>query len=754
MKTTQYLILLLAFSFQLNAQIIDKINIDGLSIIDRGTVLNYLPFEASDFYSKNRQESLEKALMNTGFFKTVAIKDIDKELNITVIENPSIKEIEIEMDSEDFVEKSKIIENLEILDIVKGKIYNKVALQKLIIQIRAIYKSGGYSKANIDYKVSVDDYNLANIKINIVENSIIKINKISITGANNFDESDLLDLLDIGEADNFIFNYFTKRDHFSRVALDAGVEKLRNFYLNNGYLDIEIDKTVVSDDKDGRAGININLKEGPLYHIKEILFTGSQGFSVEKLQELMVLSGGDIFKRSSVVGGIKKITSFFADKGYAFAEISSKIIKEGSLISLTIDINTNQKVYINRITIEGNTRTQDDVVRREIGILEGGLYSDSELNKTITKIKLLGYFEDIKMNISKAKGANDRINLHFVVTEAKTGQFSIGISHSNSTGVAFNAGIKEKNIFGTGKTLNAKLAFSKAVKNIDLFFLDPYFTNEGHSISYGIFNKSIDGSKLGSSSYITDKSGIKLGYGVPLNEDSKVNLNIRLSSIDITCSTTFASSSYEKKQCEEDYSSEIYSSVSYVTNTLNNYNFPTKGMRLKTAFGMALPLADYRYYKIDASYKQYKPLTKNITLKFNGKVGIADGYGDRDLPFFERYYGGGSSSVRGFKFNSLGSKYADGTSKGGKLSVLGGVSVISPLSWMKDSKSMRVSAFVDVGGIDSKVSSKGVDLRASAGLAFVWLTPVGPLGLYTATPLKKKDGDDVKTVDFTLGISF
>jgi outer membrane protein insertion porin family len=750
------LLLSLAFiSSVANAQIIEKINISGLSVIDRGTVLSYLPLEAGDFYSSSRKQELTNAILKTGFFKNVIITDFDNNLNIEVLENPTIKDVVIEMESDELIELKKIKENLEKLDISKSKIYNKNSLNAFVSQVKKVYSAGGYAEATVEYDVVVDTNNLAVITINIDENEVVKIKSMSIVGANNFSQDELLSLFNIGKADNFIVNFFTKRDNFSQIELDAGLEKLANFYLNHGYLSIAVErvsKTIVA----GGLSVEIHISEGAINYIGNITFTNNSELTNAELTKLLALSSGNVFKRFKVIAGVQNITDELADDGYAFAKVTSKTtnrVENGkNLVDMEVSIANNQKVYINRITIDGNTRTSDGVVRREIGVLEGGLYSDTQIDKSLNRLKRLGFFSDVSMKVSNVRGANDRINLHFSVEETKTGQFSIGASHSNSTGIAFNTGIKEKNIFGTGNELNASVAYSKAVQDIDLFFLNPYFTNEGHSLSYGIFSKKIDGSELESSSYITEKTGLSVGYGFPIDEDSRFNFGLKFSNVDITCGGSFAGVDYEQQQCADDYDSEFYGKIGYTKNTLNNAVFPTKGKRLSVTTGVALPLADYRYYKVDVNYKKYIPLKNNLTLSFNGVVGFADGYSDRELPFFERYYGGGASSVRGFSFNSLGEKYPDGTSKGGKSSILGSVSIISPLGWVKDSSAMRIAAFIDAGGIDGL--SSGMEYRASIGIGFVWVTPIGPLGLYAAKPLNKKDGDDTKTVDFTIGTNF
>jgi outer membrane protein insertion porin family len=553
-------------------------------------------------------------------------------------------------------------------------------------------------------------------------------------------------------------NYFTEKDHYSKVALDAGIEAMKSLYVNSGYLDFKVIKTTteLSTSKQN-IDIVIQISEGAEYKVGAIIFKGDLlNQSVKELKELLTINTNDVFKRKKVIESIQAITDVFADQGYAFAKIDP-ITTENSkthTIDLNIDIALNRKVYINRITVTGNTRTQDEVIRREIGINEGGLYSNTELDESIKKIKRLGYFSDVKMEVSKLKGFNDKINLHFSVEETKTGAFSIGLSHSNSSGASFNMGIKENNFLGTGNTLNAAFSNSKAVQEASFYFSDPYFTEDGQSISYGVFTKSIDGSSLDISSYKIDENGFNLGYGIPLTEDTRIGAGLRVSSRDITCGTTFGAQ--EATQCTSVDKTEVKTSLNWSNNTLDSFNYPTEGVKNRINFDLTLPIADFQYYKLDASHKSYYPLGNDITWKVNSSLGLAKGYGNKELPFFKRYYGGGSSSVRGFDFNSLGATYTGTTTaKGGEFSVLASTAIISPMKFINDSKNMRMSAFIDTGAIQEKTSNMSFDeIRMSTGVAFSWLTPVGPLGIYAATPLIEKSGDKTKSVEFTLGTSF
>jgi len=801
---------------------IKNIEILGLNAISRGTVLSYLPVEVGDDYSEQTSTQIIRSLYKTQFFKDIEVVQIDETLKIVVTENPHIKYVDLLNHSENVFDEETIKKVLTSMNLTQGKIFNKRQLDKLVDQLKATYISKGYYNVKIAKNIEIDNSNRVSVELDISEGAVARIKTMHITGSKVVKEEDLLDLFEIGEANWWPLNYFTEKDHYSKVALDAGVEAMKSHYVNLGYLDFKVTKvkSELSDNKESII-IAIQVEEGSVYKIGTISFSGETlNESESSLEKLLSINEGDVFERKKIINSIKAITGVYTDQGYAFAkvDVATKEDETTHSVNLNFKITTKDKVYINRITITGNTRTQDEVVRREIGIYEGGLYSSKELDESIAKIKRLGYFSDVKINTSKVQGFDRKININLAVEEAKTGNFSIGLSHSNNSGSSFNIGVSEKNFLGTGNTLNTLISQSKAVKEMRFYFVDPYFTQDKHSLSYGVFAKKTDGAELDVASYKINEVGANLGYGIPITKDTRINAGLRVSSIDVTCGARMAgrdnttkatkedeaknadknadgtdntsndiykkdgdgdyvyetdgttkikasegdviggidytSKGLESEQCADSRKTEVKVSANWSNDTLNNYNFPTKGnansLKLDVAF------ADFQYYKLNASHKSYHPLSQHLTLNLKGSIGVARGYGGKDLPFFKRYYGGGSSSVRGFNFNSLGAKY-DGTdiAKGGELSMLMGASVISPLTFLNDSKNMRISAFIDAGSISEKISDfKTDDFRASAGVAFTWLTPIGPLGIYAAKPLLKKADDKTKTFEFTIGTTF
>jgi outer membrane protein insertion porin family len=471
--------------------------------------------------------------------------------------------------------------------------------------------------------------------------------------------------------------------------------------------------------------------------------------------KLVSIQKGKIFNLQTIVSDVQKITDVFVDQGYAFANINPTTEDVLDVVNIHFNISLNKKVYVNRITISGNTRTQDEVIRREISLSEGSLFSRSALNKSVSNLRSLGYFSDVQMEAWNVEGMPDKIDLNFEVIETKTGAISFSVSHSNNYGISFGTGIQEKNIFGSGNTFNANLKMSESFNRLSIYFEDPYFNTDNHSISYGAFYSKQSDDDVMSDSYTVNSKGLSLGYGVPLTEDTRLHSNLEYANNDLTCSSSFAASGYEPTQCAEKNNDEVIFSLTWNESSLNHYMYPTDGKSNSLSVDVALPLSDYRYVRANASHVSYQPLSDNLTLKLTGNLGLISGYSGEEVPFFKRFFGGGSGSVRGFGNRTLGPVYPNSTAKGGEISALGSVNIISPANFISNSENMRVSAFVDTGNIFEKSSSIELgDLRISAGVAFAYLSPIGAIGAYWSTPILKKAGDDIENFSFSLGTGF
>jgi len=532
---------------------------------------------------------------------------------------------------------------------------------------------------------------------------------------------------------------------------------MTNTYFDSGYLDFKVLNINLSlDDNDEKIFIDIEISEGIQYKIGTLTFNGELGnISLNIISDAITLKKGDIFNRNLVIQNIQILTDLFADQGYAFVDIKPVTSDFLDTVNIDFGVSLNKKAYVNRITISGNTRTQDEVIRREIGISEGGLYSRSELRKSLLKLRRLGYFSDVQISTSEVEGMKDKIDIDFSVVETQTGSVSFSMSHSNNYGISFGAGIEEKNIFGSGNTLNADLKLSESFNKVSFYFMNPNFNDQGHSISLGAFKSEINDDDVAENSYEINSTGLSFGYGVPLNDDTRLNSSLEYSKNDIKCSSLFSGAGYESSQCAIKSNDEVKLNISWSQNTLNNYMYPTEGVSNSLSTGISLPIGDYKYFNISADHTSYSPISNSTTLKLTGNLNLSKGYGGKSLPFYMRHFGGGAGSVRGFGNKTLGPLYPNGKAKGGELSMLGSANLIAPAYFFDNNEKMRMSAFLDAGNIYEKSSNiKLGDLRMSAGFGFAYLSPIGSIGAFLSTPIIKKSGDIIESFGLSLGSGF
>jgi len=761
-------LLFLFFTTQVYANPINKIDFIGLNNSNESTLLELLPFEIGQNFSPYLSDKILDSLFKTGLFEDVRIVKNQNSLEITLKENPNIKYFDVNLNSSSgfsswikgeklFLTPEIVSEYLKDSELETGNIYSKRKLEEFISFLESKYVASGYFNAVIKKNIQLDVQNRVGIQLDITQGVRVTIDSFSISGSEKFLEKDLLKLFKIGTADFALVNYFTNKDNFTESKLRSGIDIMTQTYFDSGYLDFEIVevKTNLNENKD-KISINIQISEGIQYKLGDVSFEGELGnVSFSELNNNISMVKGDVFNRNLIIDNIQSLTDLYADQGYAFVEINPITSEFLDSVNINFEISLNKKTYLNRITISGNTRTQDDVIRREIGISEGGLYSRSILRNSLLKLRRLGFFSNVQISTSEVEGMSDKIDINFTVEETQTGSVSLSMSHNNNYGVSFGAGIQEKNIFGSGNTLNAELKVSESFNKISMYFMNPNFNDEDHSISIGAFRSELDNDDVATNSFEIDSTGVTFGYGLPLSDNTRVNGDLEYSKNDIKCSSLFSGSEYESSQCATKENDEFKATVSWSKNTLDNYLYPTEGVNNSLSAGISLPLGDYRYFNITANHSSYNSISPSATLKLTGSIELSKGYSGKQLPFYKRHFGGGSGSIRGFGNKTLGPLYPNGKAKGGEISILGSANLILPAFFFKDNDKMRMSAFIDAGNIYEKSSSiKLGDIRMSTGFAFAYLSPIGAIGAFISTPILKKSGDIIDDFGFSLGAGF
>ena len=756
------------FTTQALSNPIDKINFIGLNNAQERSLLKILPFKNGQEFTDSSSNEIIQSLFKTGLFSDIGVSLENTTLKITVKENPIVKYFDFDLDSDKglsawlsnekpLLDNEALNELLKNEDLSPSNIFTKRKLNNFLSILESKYIESGYFNVLINSTENIDTQNRIGINLTIDQGKQAKIGSFSVIGAVENKEDELLKLFAIGEPNMPLVNYFTKKDLYSDAALREGIDVMTNFYYDSGYLDFKINnvETVLDNSKE-KIDIKIQVSEGIQYVLGKISFNGEfAGLSAKELNQTLDYNQGETFNRASVITSIQLLTDLFADKGFAFVEINPITSESLNIVDIEFNISLNKKVYINRISISGNTRTQDEVIRREIGISEGGLYSRSVLRDSLLKLRRLGYFSDVQISTSEVEGMPDKIDIAFNVSETQTGAVSFSMSHSNNYGISFGAGIQEKNIFGSGNTLNAELKISESFNKISFYFMNPNFNGQGHSLSIGAFKSEIDDDDIAINSYEIDSTGATFGYGIPLSNDTRLNGDLEFSKNEIKCSSLFSGSNYESSQCASSENDEFKATVSWNQNTLNNYLYPTEGSNNNLIGSVSLPLGDYRYFNLGLSHTSYAPVNETLTLKLTGDLNLAKGYNGKELPFYKRYFGGGSGSVRGFGNKTLGPSYPNGKAKGGELSILGSANLITPAFFFDNNEKMRMSAFIDAGNIFEKSSNVDLgDIRMSTGFGFAYLSPIGSIGAFISTPILKKDGDVIEDFGFSLGTGF
>ena len=734
---------------------VKDIRVEGIQRTEAGTVFSYLPVKVGETMDDEKAAAAIKALYATGFFKDVRLEVENDVLIVQLEERPAISQIEFSGTKE--FTKEQLKDGLKQIGLTEGRIFDKSMLDKAEQELKRQYFSRGKYAVNITTTVTPLERNRVALNFTVSEGQIAKIRQINIVGNRDFKEKELLDLFSLSTPG--WLTWYSKSDQYSKQKLSADLETLRSFYLNQGYLEFNIDSTQVSITPEKTdIYITVNLTEGPKYTVSDIKLAGDMLVPEEELRKLIAIKPGEIFSREKLTESTKKIGDRLGDEGYAFANVNAapELDKEKRQVSFTFFIDPGRRVYVRHINITGNSRTRDEVLRREMRQMEGGWYSGEKINRSRERIDRLGYFSDINVETPAVSGTTDQVDVNYNVTEKATGSVLLGAGFSSTDGLVLSGSIAQNNVFGTGNQLAVQVNSGKVNRVYSLSFTNPYYTVDGISLGYDLYKRNVDSTSLTAiGNYKSSTLGGGIRMSVPLNEIDSINLGLNYEKTDLTLSSS-------SPQRYLDFVNEFGASnktlrgdIGWARDTRDSITYPTKG-RLQRVFGeIGLPPADLKYYKLSYQQQWFYPLSHNFTLMLNGEIGFGNGYGGKPLPFFKNFYAGGNTSVRGYDSGTLGPKDTNGDALGGNRRLVANAEIFFPFPGLKNDKSVRLSTFVDGGsafGVGEKFN--GGDLRYSAGVAVSWFSPIGPLKFSLAQPLNAKPDDKTQRFQFTLGTSF
>ena len=755
----------LSIVFAAESFIVGDIQIQGLERLSDGTLLNYLPIQEGDPIDEKQIVFAIKELYKTGFFTDVQLLQDGNTLVVRVKERPSISEVTFSGNSD--IDNKALESALKDVGIVKGRIYNRSLLENLSAELERVYFSQGKYGVSIKTSVTVLDQNRVDIDIKISEGRVALIKQINIIGNEAFDNETLLGEIELGSDDDV--SVFSSNDEYSKPKLNADIETLRSYYMDRGYIRFSADSTQVSitpDKKD--IYITINIEEGEQYTISEVSLNGEMVIDKAKLEELITTKPGDLFSRKEMTQSQKALQDRLGRVGYAFAAVNivPQIDDEKRQIALNYVVVPGKKVYVRQINFHGNFRTHEVVLRREMRLMEGSILASDRLDRSKIRLQRLSYLEEVKVNTVPVAGTDDQVDIDISVEERLSGSFNIGAGFSQTQGFLFNVGLTQENLFGTGQRLAIDLNTDSANTVYSISFTDPYYTLDGISRTVSLSFQDRNAAEQDISNFETSTFSANINYGIPLTEYDTLRLGYGVNHVELRLSSAPSELITSFVARNGDTYDSITLSASYTHDTRNRSVFATSGSSQFVGADVTVPASDLEYYKVSYSTKFYFDLHNELTLLLHSNLGYGDGYGrDGELPFFERYFAGGLSTVRGYDSNSLGPRDPlTNDPVGGNFRVTAGADFIFPIPFVeKAPKSVRLSAFYDIGNVflnDSPTfnsTTNGFDssqLRTSVGLSFVWLAPIGPLRFSWANTLNDVPGDRLRNFQFSIGSFF
>jgi len=742
-------------AFAIQPFVIKDIRVEGVQRTEAGTVFTYLPVKVGDRIDDDKASAAVKALYATGFYQDVRLEADGDILIVFVQERPAIASIDVD-GAKEFT-KENLKDGLKQAGISEAKIYDKSLLDRAEKELKRQYTSRGFYGAEVKTTVTPLERNRVALRFDIEEGAVTKIADINIIGAKDFSEKELLRTLKLTTPG--WFTWFTKDDQYSKQQLTADLEALRSHYLNRGYLEFNIESTQVSITPDReKIYITIAITEGPVYKVGDVKLSGDLIVKEPELRELIKVRPGDVFSREKIVEATKKVADRLGNDGYSFANVNPvpDLDREKRIAGFTFFVDPGRRVYVRRISVTGNQKTQDEVIRRELRQLESSWYSLEKIARSKERLQRTGYFSDVNVETPAVPGTTDQVDINVTVVERNTGTLNFGVGYSAAEKLTVQASVSQANILGTGNMLAFQINNGSVNKAYSFTYVDPYWTADGISRGFDFFRRDVDTSTLSIAAYNTYSTGVGMRFGIPVTEYDTVNLGLTGERTKLQIDPSAPQRYVDFISQFGERSDTLRTNLSFSRDTRDSLTWPTKGWLNEIAFEVGIPPGDLKYHR--TTYQSQFFFTPEkwsfLTFMLNGEVGYADGYGGKPLPFFKNFYAGGVGSVRGFETATLGPRDTNDDILGGDRRIVGNFEVLFPMPGYKE-KNVRLALFADVGNVWGPGEKMAAgDLRVGAGLAISWDSPVGPLRFSFGAPLRKKDGDKIERFQFQLGKIF
>ncbi|WP_147651547.1 outer membrane protein assembly factor BamA [Vulcaniibacterium gelatinicum] len=786
---------------------VTDIRVEGLQRISAGTVFTYLPIERGDTVDSARAAEAIRALYRTGFFEDVRLDRQDGILVVTVVERPAINKLTLTGNKD--IKTDQLLKGLKDIGLAEGETFDRLSLDRVTNELTRQYNNRGKYNVEIKPTVSRLDRNRVDVTIAIDEGKAAKIRHINLIGNEKYRDEEITDNWESGTT-NWL-SWYRRDDQYSREKLAGDLEKLNAFYLDRGHLDFNIDSTQVALSPGKRdVFITAGVTEGDVYTVTDVKVTGDTVLPREEIERLVLVQPGQTFSRRLIELTADAITATLGNIGYAFAEVNPipEVNREKDTVGITLHVVPGPRVNVRRIVFKGNSRTADEVLRREMRQFEGAWYSQAAIDRSKVRLQRLGYFETVEVENTPVPGRDDQVDVVFDVKETTSGSFVFGVGFSQLQGISTSIQLSQNNFLGSGNRISVQAQRNDFLQRYDFSFYNPYFTDEGLSLGYNFWWREFDTTDYNTARYSSTSGAGQVLLGLPITETDTVSMLFGVDSNEIFTSpgiTPIPIMDYIDALGRRTFHA-WRTELAWARDSRNDYFAPTRGTYQRIGVELTLPGSTIEYYKLNYEISRYWPLSSRFVVMTRAEVGYGDSYGDpvtRDLcftppteptqenpnpppppppsdpcvpnvspdyvrtatadglPFFENFYAGGVRSVRGFRDNTLGPRASASTDPargapqpiGGALKTVGSIELVFPR--LINSPAARVSAFVDFGNVFADLDTFDAgELRVSTGVALLWRAPIGPISISYAFPIRKGDDDEIERLQFTFGGSF
>ncbi len=742
---------------------VKDIRVEGLQRAEAGTIFASLPVRVGDTYSDDKAAASIKALFGLGLFKDVRIDVVDGVLVVIVEERPTIADIEF-VGTKEF-DKDVLKKALLQIGLTDGRPFDKALVDKAENELKRQYINRSMYASEIITTVTPVDRNRVNLSFSVQEGEPARISDIRIVGNKAFSESTLRGLFDLDTGG--WLSWYTKSDRYARAKLNADLEALRSYYLARGYLEFKVESTQVAISPNKQdIGITINVTEGDQFVVSKVNLAGNFLGKEAEFKSLVAIQVGQPYNADQVAVTSKAFTDYFGNFGYAFSRVEPRTVidRATNRVEVTLQVDPSRRVYVRRVNVAGNDRSRDEVIRREFRQLEASWYDGEKIKQSRNRVDRLGYFKEVTMDTSEVPGSFDQVDLTITVVEKPTGSISLGAGISSAEGPSVSFGFKQDNAFGSGNSLGVEVNTSKQNKVLVFNTTNPYFTEDGVSRSTDVYHR-ITKPYLDVESYAIETTGGSIRFGVPFNEYDTVYFGLGIDRTTIVPGNSLPVPYQDFANKFGFTSNAVPLTVGWGRDTRDSALVPTVGKVIKTSAEWSIA-GELKYVRGTAVYQQYIPVTNTITGALNAELSVGSATGDSFYPIFKNFYSGGQGSVRGFEANSLttGSQRALGlTATGGTKKITFNAEVLSPLPGGGKDRTLRLYAFADAGGLYGPDEGLQLqDMRSSYGIGISWISPVGPLRISYARPIKQFNadpvtgfsGDRIQPLQFQIGGSF